>query len=234
VKLGVPLYAAPMSSDTPRSGRERVLFLLKTKGPQTAARMAQRLHVTTMAVRQHLAALQGGELVHFTDERGKVGRPARLWRLTPKAHERFPDCHAELAVGMLQATQRSFGERGLERLTEERTRQQTESYRAQMPGSDAPLEERVAALARIRREEGYMAEGGRRRDGRFALVENHCSIAKAARFCPKLCDAEQSLFRAVLGDDVSVERVEHILSGDRCCSYCITERPANEYLGSSQ
>ena len=70
VKLDVPVYASAISSDAPSSGRERVLFLLKTKGPQTAARMAKRLYVTTMAVRQHLAVLQREELVHFTDERG--------------------------------------------------------------------------------------------------------------------------------------------------------------------
>lgn len=214
-----------MKPDIPASGRDRVLLLLKMKGPQTAARMARRLRVTTMAVRQHLAVLQEEEFVDFTDERRKVGRPARLWRLTPKAYDRFPDCHAELAVGMLQAIQGAFGEQGLERLTDERTRQQTESYRARMPGPDAPLEERVATLTRIRREEGYMAEYRRLRDGTLKLVENHCSIANAARLCPKLCGGELSLFRAVLGEDVSVERIEHILSGDRCCSYCITDRP---------
>lgn len=216
------MYAVVMSSDARGTGRERVLYVLKTKGPQTAAQIAKRLGVTTMAVRQHLAVLEGEKLVDFTDERRKVGRPARLWRLTPDAYDRFPDCHAELAVGMLQAIERAFGEEGIERLTVERTRQQAESYRARMPGPNASLEERVATLARIRREEGYMAESRRNRDGAIELVENHCSIAKAARLCPKLCGGELSLFRTVLGDDVSVERTEHILSGDRCCSYCIT------------
>ena len=215
------MYAPAMSFDAPGTGRERVLFVLKTKGPRTAARIAKRLGVTTMAVRQHLAVLQGEKLVDFTNDRRKVGRPARLWRLTPDAYDRFPDCHAEFAVGMLQAVQNAFGEEGIERLTEERTRQHVESYRARMPGPNAPLEERVATLARIRREEGYMAESRRHRDGTLELVENHCSIAKAARLCPKLCGSELSLFRTVLGDDVSVERTEHILAGDRRCSYCI-------------
>lgn len=218
------MYALGMRADAPVSARERVLFVLKTRGPQTAVRMAKRLGVTTMAVRQHLAVLEGEMLVDFTDERRKVGRPARLWRLTPKAFDKFPDCHAELAVGMLHAIQSAFGEQGLERLTEERTRQQVEIYRARMPGPGGPLEERAAILARLRCEEGYMAEWGRQRDGTLRLVENHCSIAQAARFCPKLCAGELSLFRAALGDDVSVERVEHILSGDRCCAYRISER----------
>ena len=75
-----------------------------------------------------------------------------------------------------------------------------------------------------------MAEWGRQRDGTLRLVENHCSIAEAARICPNLCAGELSLFRAVLGDDVSVERVEHILSGDRCCAYRISERPHDPML----
>jgi len=219
------LYYFFMISDVPGSGRERVLFVLKTKGAQTASGMAQSLGVTTMAVRQHLAVLEAEKLVDFTDERGTVGRPARLWQLTSNAYDRFPDCHAELAVGMLQAVQRTFGEQGLDLLTEERTRQQAQTYRARMPDPNSPIEDRLASLARIRREEGYMAESKRRRDGTFELVENHCSIAKAARLCPNLCGGELSLFRTLLGEDVSVERVEHILSGDRCCSYRITERP---------
>lgn len=218
------MYDADMNPEVRRSGRDRVLFLLKTIGPQTAARMAKRLGVTTMAVRQHLSVLQGEGLVDYTDERRNVGRPARAWQLTHKAYDRFPDCHSELAVGMLQAVQSAFGEQGLERLTAERTRLQVENYRTRMPCPSAPLEERVATLARIRREEGYMAEWVRTPKGTIELIENHCSIAKAARFCPKLCSGELDLFRAVLGNDVSVERIEHLLLGDRRCTYQITDR----------
>lgn len=220
-KLEEVVYGTDMNTGASGPGRERVLFVLKTRGPQTATRIAKRLGVTAMAVRQHTAVLQGEKLVDFTDERRKVGRPARLWRLTPKGYERFPDFHAELAVEMLQAIQGAFGEEGLERLAAERTRKQVESYRARMPSRDMPLEKRVAALARIRREEGYMAECKRARNGTIELVENHCSISKAAQLCSKLCGGELTLFREVLGDGVTVERTEHMLSGDRRCAYRI-------------
>ena len=211
-----------LTAHTPASGRDRVPLLLKTKGPQTAARMAERLGVTTMAVRQHLAALQEQGLVDYVDERRKVGRPARVWHLTPKANDRFPDRHAELAVGILQAVQSAFGEEGLERLVTATTQQQIETYRARMPGPGAPLEQRVAALARIRRDEGYMAEWHRVRDGTIEFLQNHCAINSAARFSGMLCSGELSLFRAVLGDGVSVERFEYLHSGDRRCAYRIS------------
>lgn len=215
---------AVIKPDAPATGRDRVLLLLKTKGQQTAAQMAKRLGITTMAVRQHLAALQDEGLVDYVDEPRKVGRPARGWRLTPKAGERFGDHHVELAVGMLQAVHGAFGEKGLERVIAERLRQQIASYRARMPGPSAPLEQRVAALVRIRREEGYMAEWRRARDGSLQLVENHCAVERAARFCPKLCGAEVSLFRAVLGDEVAVDRSEYMLDGARRCAYRIARR----------
>ena len=204
------------------SGRDRLPLLLKTKGPQTAARMAERLGVTTMAVRQHLAVLQEEGLVDYVDEKRKVGRPARVWRLTPKANDRFPDRHAELAVGILQAVQSAFGEEGLERLVTATTQQQIEAYRARMPAPGTPLEQRVAALAKIRRAEGYMAEWRQVSDGTIEFLQNHCAIDSAARFSGMLCGGELSLFRAVLGDGVSVERFEYLHSGDRRCAYRIS------------
>ena len=211
-----------LTANTPASGRDRVPLLLKAKGPQTAAQMAERLGVTTMAVRQHLAVLQEEGLVDYVDERRKVGRPARVWRLTPKANDRFPDHHAALAVGMLKAVQGTFGEAGLERLITASTQQQIEAYRERMPASDTPLKQRVAALAKIRRDEGYMAEWRQVRDGTIEFLQNHCAIDSAARFTGMLCSGELALFRAVLGDGVSVERFEFLHSGDRRCAYRIS------------
>jgi predicted ArsR family transcriptional regulator len=192
----------------------------------TTGRLARRLGLTPAATHQHLAILRGEGLVDFSSQRQRVGRPAHLWSLTPAAHGRFPDSHAVLAVATLEAVRDAFGDEGLGRLTEERTRRQVASYRPRVPsGADASLEERVSALARIRREESYMAEWGGANDGELELVENHCPIATAARCCPHLCAGELTLFRTVLGREVTVDRVEHLLSGDPRCVYRISERP---------
>jgi len=197
--------------------RDRILHLLKTKGPQGAAELARRLQITSMAVRQHLAALEERRLVAFDEERRGVGRPRRIWRLAPEAIDRFPDSHGELAVGMLEAMRRTFGDEGLERLVAERSRAQLRAYGGRMP--EGPVAKRVQALAAIRSEEGYMAEWSRERDGTLLLVENHCPICAAARACQGLCAGELQLFRELLG--VPVEREEHILAGARRCTYRI-------------
>ncbi len=204
------------------STSDRILFHLKTRGPQAAAQIAKRLAVTPMAVRQHLYHLRDDGMVDYLDERRRVGRPARLWRLTDKAQARFPNTHAELTVELLAAVRAIFGEDGIQRLVNQRTREQIKACRERVRAAGATLEERVRELAKIRSEQGYMAEFARGRDGTLTLIENHCPICAAASTCQGLCREELALFTAVLGDGVSVERVEHILSGARRCAYRIT------------
>ena len=63
--------------------------------------------------------------------------------------------------------------------------------------------------------------------GRFLLIENHCPICAAATACQGFCANELSLFRGVLGPGIGVERLEHIIAGERRCAYRVghSERP---------
>jgi predicted ArsR family transcriptional regulator len=162
--------------------------------------------------------------VAHEDVPGGVGRPRRTWRATPAADAFFPDSHAELAVGLVASMRKAFGEEGLERVIRERTRLQAAAYRDRLPPRDAPLEDRVAALARVRKDEGYVAAVEKAPDGALLLVENHCPICAAARACPGLCAGELALFEEVLGPGVAIEREEHVLAGARRCTYRISPR----------
>lgn len=199
-----------------------VMYQLKTRGPQTAAQVARRLGVTAMAVRQHLYRLKDSGLVDFSDERRKVGRPARVWRLTSAAADRFPDTHSDLTVEIISAVRAAFGEAGMDKLLRERTRRQLKEYRARLSPAGASIAKRAQALAEIRREQGYMAECTKLPDGSILMAENHCPICAAASTCQGLCREELSLFRAVLGDKARVERTDHILAGARRCAYRVT------------
>lgn len=209
-----------------RSARERVLFQLKSFGPQSASQLASRLGVTPMAVRQHLQALVAESLVAFTDERRKVGRPARVWSLTPDAAKRFPDTHGDLTVDLIGSIRSTFGEEGLDRLLAERSRKQLATYEERMPAKSAALEKRVAALASIRSDEGYMAEWAPDEGGAFTLAENHCPICAAASVCQGFCRDELAMFQGLLGSDVTVTRGDHLLAGARRCTYRIEPMPS--------
>ena len=206
-----------MDLETLSESKRRVLDYLKRHGPIAVGPIAQALELTTVAVRQHLQGLEGQHLVesHAQPPSGR-GRPSVHWLLTTQAGRLFPDRHAELTVGLIEAAREAFGEGGLERLIEIRAREQTRDYRRSMP-EDLALEERLGRLAEQRTAEGYMAEVVADGPDAFLLIEHHCPICEAARRCVGLCAAELRVFRESLGEDIEVERVRHLLQeGDRC------------------
>jgi predicted ArsR family transcriptional regulator len=205
------------SPPPPRPTAERLLLFLKTRGPLTTADLGAALEVTGEAARQQLVKLADDGLVESTARPRGVGRPAQVWRLTGKGHARFPDTHAELTVHLLGAIRSELGEAALDRLIAARAAESLAAYAAALKGA-ATLGERVARLAEARTREGYMAECQRAGDG-FLLVENHCPICAAASACQGFCRAECDVFQQALGKDVTVERTEHIVRGDRRCAY---------------
>ena len=198
--------------------RREILKWLKHKGPQDATALADRLDVSAMAVRQHLYALHQEQLVESEPQPRPVGRPAKLWKLTAEAEGFFPDGHSDLTLDLLAGLRQAFGNEGITKLLEVRARRQASAYRERIPQRGA-LRKRLEALARVRTGEGYMAEVVAERDGSFLFVENHCSICAAATACSGLCAGELDVFRAVLGPETRIERDEHILAGDRRCTY---------------
>jgi predicted ArsR family transcriptional regulator len=207
------------------ASRRALLDRLKRTGPQQARDLASHLGVTAMAARQHLYALEAEGIVVAEEQPRPRGRPVKLWRLTEAAEAFFPDGHAELTLDLLDAMTSAFGARGLDKLVAARAEAQLAAYRARIrPGW--PLKRRLEALARIRSEEGYMAEvcGAGRDAGRgaYLLVENHCPICAAAETCQGLCRSELDQFRALFAGLAEVERVEHLLAGARRCAYRIT------------
>jgi predicted ArsR family transcriptional regulator len=201
-----------------------VLSLIKREGPVSADSLAEKLDLTAMAVRQHLAALAAEGLAGFADEARPRGRPVQMWSVTPKANAHFADSHSALAADLVTQMKKAFGEDGMDRILRLRTAEQEKAYRAKTDAARS-LKGKLDALVKIRSAEGYMAE--LRRDaetGDWLFVENHCPICAAARLCTGLCREELALFNRVLGKDVKVERLSHILAGAGRCAYRVGGR----------
>jgi predicted ArsR family transcriptional regulator len=109
----------------------------------------------------------------------------------------------------------------LEKLIRVRETGTRKRYEALLSGEQT-LARKIAHLAEIRNKEGYMATWEKEEDGCYLLIENHCPICAAASACTGFCRSEQAIFEHVLGRDVRVERVEHLLAGARRCAYRIT------------
>ncbi len=203
-----------------RKTRRAITKLLKTEGPIDSAKLAERMGLTAMAVRQHLYALQREGLVTAEERPVPIGRPAKFWRLTREADRLFPEAYAELSVALIDSVKDAFGDEGLERVLTSRCAQQRMDYGKRIKPTDS-LMKKLQELAKVRTEEGYMAEIRKGDEGSYLLIENHCPICAAANACQGFCATELDLFRSVLGPAVTVERAEHIVSGDHRCVYRI-------------
>jgi predicted ArsR family transcriptional regulator len=201
--------------------KRRIVKMLKTEGPLDAATLAERIGVSAMAIRQHLYILQDEKMVTAKERPVPLGRPAKFWELTRKADRLFPDAYAELSVSLIDALNDAFGADGLQRILERRTARQRASYSARIL-STMPLRRKLQKLAEIRTGEGYMAEVRSEGAGQYLFIENHCPICAAASSCTGLCANELALFKSILGPGARVERVEHILAGERRCAYRVS------------
>jgi predicted ArsR family transcriptional regulator len=205
---------------------DRLLYLLKMRGPQTSAALGSLLRITGEAVRQQLLRLAADGLVSAQAERSGVGRPRQVWTLTEAGVSRFPDAHALVAIQLIRGVRDLLGEAALDTLISARESETKTAYAIELAGAKN-LRERVIRLAAIRTREGYMAEWHEEADGRYLFVENHCPICAAATACQGFCRAELSVFRESLGGGlVQVDRTEHIVEGARRCAYIIQSQTA--------
>jgi predicted ArsR family transcriptional regulator len=209
--------------------KRRIVDRLKRVESATVPELAADFDLTDTAVRQHLETLEENGLVERAPSPPPVGRgrPPVRWQLTAIAAELFPDRHADLTVELIGSIRAALGEEGLDRVLAARGQAQLSAYRKALPDpavSSVPV--RVRRLAEVRSAEGYLAEVRSDDDGSLVLVEHHCPVCDAASACQGLCRTELDLFQAALGDDVTVERVQHLLSGDQRCAYRITAAAA--------
>jgi len=207
---------------SPRSPAQRILIQLKMQGSLSAAALGEKLGTSGEAARQQLLRLAEEGLVEARSAASGVGRPTQLWSLTAAAQAQFPDTHAALTVQLLDIVREQLGEAALDTIISARETTTRQCYEAAMRTA-TDLRGRVAVLADLRSQEGYMASWSEEPDGSLLLVENHCPICAAATACQGFCRAELEVFRAVLGPGVEVERVDHIVAGGRRCSYTIKE-----------
>ena len=219
-----PVAQGLLSSGGPSTLRRELLLRLRLDGPSSPDQLAERLGASRTGVLQQLRALEAANLVTRQTVRHGVGRPRHLYDVTAEAQDLFPSNYDALATGLLAAIEAVGGDDLLDQVFAARRRQLGDRVREQMAdrvGEDAPLVDRVRELAVVQADQGYLADMTLGADGTIRLREHNCAIFHIAEDTPAACRAELALFSDVLGADVV--REQHIVSGDRCCSYRISE-----------
>jgi DeoR family suf operon transcriptional repressor len=153
-----------------------------------------------------------------------------VYRLAPAAEALFPRSYGELTVELLDY----IGDEDpdlVARAFERRRRARVERTRERLDGLD--FDARVAEVARVLDEDGYLAEverleGDDGADGGGAgwrILEHNCAILAVAQRYGHACGAEIAFLREVL-PDADVTRVSHILTGAHACTYEVRRRTA--------
>jgi predicted ArsR family transcriptional regulator len=219
-----PAPSAPQVGASPGALRREILIRLRRDGAATPDQLAAAIGASRTGVLQQLRALEATHFVSRQTIRHGVGRPRHLYDITEDAQELFPTNYDGLAAGLLAAIDAVGGFGLIEQIFEARRRQAGERVLRQIEDLVAPtacLFDRVTALAAIQDEMGYLATAILEPDGTIRLREHNCAILDVARSQKTACQAEIDLFRDVLGVDVI--RESHIVAGDRCCSYRVSE-----------
>ena len=109
----------------------------------------------------------------------------------------------------------------LERVFDRRRARRVELARTRLEGKS--FDERIAELARILDEEGYLADFERQPDGAYRITEHNCAILGVAQRHARACSSELQFLRESL-PDASVRRVAHMIAGEHVCRYEIAPR----------
>jgi predicted ArsR family transcriptional regulator len=202
--------------------KKKLLYYLKVMQQAGLEDLAAVMKISRMAVHKHLSALQQRGLVEAIENRGRVGRPRMIYQLTSQSKTVFPKSYSAIATQALDFIEKNMGKEGVEKVLRERQSELFDQYYKRLRGMD--FDRQVMELARIRDEEGYMAESKRESKGgkKHVLLEYNCPIIHIAEKHWEACLIETELFEKLLGAEI--ETTHRAAKGDAVCKFMIKEK----------
>lgn len=211
------MTTAPAHFAGQRGLRSQVLLDIKKSQPVTAKQLGLRFGVSANAVRRHLKELEIEGLVQFVREQNGLGAPAFAYQLTARGEALFPNGYRDALTSLLAQVAEKDGRGAVVEMFEQRYAQLAKRINSEI--EETPREGRLAAVARVLTEEGYMADW-REDAGVFHLAEHNCAMRAVVERFPEICAVEERFLKAVLGADI--ERLAHIAHGCNSCEYAIS------------
>lgn len=200
--------------------KKKLLYYLKIMQQAGLEELANVMKVSRMAVHKHLDLLQQRGLVEGIETRGHVGRPRMVYQLTSQSKSVFPKSYGAIATHALDFIERNMGKEGVKKVLYERQGELFDQYYKRLKGLD--FNKQVKELARIRDEEGYIAESRSKSDGKHVLLEYNCPIIHIAEKHWEACSTETELFEKLLG--ANIDTTHRAAKGDLICKFVIKKR----------
>jgi predicted ArsR family transcriptional regulator len=201
--------------------KKKLLYYLKVMQMAGLAELAEVMAISRMGVHKHLKMLQERGIVDSTEVRKGVGRPRMQYQLTSQGKTLFPKSYSDIATSALNFIERNVGEQGVENFLRERQEQLYIKYRERL--KDLGFDRKVKELARIRDQEGYIAESRKQhKSNDHILLEYNCPIIQIAEKHWEACSVETELFEKLL--DADIKTTHRAAKGDQVCKFVIKEK----------
>lgn len=203
-----------------QASRQRILDFLYREQRASVRELADLLGLTLTGTRQHLAVLQRDGLIEAREERGKVGRPAFVYRLTERGTQQYPTRYDELTNMLLEEIRSMAGAEAYQRVIQRIAQRMANQRMDRVQG--LPIEERVNVAVQVLSEMGCIASC-EQRGGEYFIYQCTCPYPNVARYNRAVCALEVDFIRRLTQADARL--VTSLLRGDRACTYRIRELP---------
>jgi predicted ArsR family transcriptional regulator len=208
--------------------RQQILDYLRRHGQATVKDIGQHLGLTATGIRQHLTVLERDGLVDAHEERGHVGRPALVYRLSPVGDALYPKKYDELANALIEEARSVLGSQALARLMKSVAARFAAAQQSRVAGK--PLVERVQAASEVLENRGSVVTLTAQ-DGDYAIRTHTCPYWNVATKNSIICALDVEFVRQLVGEDMRL--TTSLLRGDDCCTFHI-RGAAQPHKGTAQ
>ena len=208
--------------------REKILMLLKKKGPLAIEDLGKELNITSMGIRQHLLSLERRGLIAYSTKRQGIGRPAFMYMLTDYADDLFPKSYHEFLIGAFKDIEKHDGRKKIDDIFKWRKSRILKEMKETLAEAKNMLD-KLNSFRDILESKGYFVEIADS-NGHFRLQQFNCPIYKLATQFREACVHELQMYKDFFGKEIN--RKECLADGDLSCTYIIPKKQTEKHINT--
>lgn len=179
-----------------------IVNLLKRSTGMSVGELSKALKMSYMGIKQHCIDMEKKGYLDTWRRPKPMGRPEKVYRLTPKANALFPQVGAEFSLEILRAVRQVYGPTAPDKLLFQRFQKESDRYAAKVKGTS--IADRATRFAKLRDAEGFCSECEfDRSEGGLVIVEYHTPLGAIADEFPSVHKMEEAMFGRVLRSQVT-------------------------------
>jgi DeoR family suf operon transcriptional repressor len=200
--------------------RDLVLRNLLTQPRCTVNELAEKIGISPISIRHHIASLEADGLINSEDERHGIGRPRQVFSLTETGIEQFPTRYVRLTIRLLEHLKETMPEAMIGKLFTQMAEDLATDLANGTELKNLSMEERLNLVKELLKREGFNIEW-EQLDSGYQIHEASCPYYYIGQNHPEVCTVDQILISRVLS--MPTEKVKCILNGDSNCTYIISD-----------